>query len=206
MTAYSRAGFNWSVNEILSLQREFELLGWNIYQIADKHKRSPHAIIHRLDQEGFADYNVLYSSYYDLNSTNTISPDRKSSPLSPLNLGSLSCEENIDDDEEYFCEEEQEDSDDEDYEYEEDEDDDDDEEDEEDEDEEDEDEEDEDEEYQDEEYQDEEYQDEDDEDKIANLSQRVDGLEEGIFEIKDMIKKMMGSFLTQNSSCIGSCN
>jgi len=191
MTAYSRAGFNWSVNEILSLQREFELLGWDINQIADKHKRSPHAIIHRLDQEGFADYNVLYSSYYDLNSTNTISPDRKSSPLSPLNLGSLSCEENIDDDEEYFCEEEQEDSDDEDYEYEEDEDDDDEEED---------DDQDEDEEYQDEEYQD------DDDDKIANLSQRVDGLEEGIFEIKDMIKKMMGSFLTQNSSCIGSCN
>jgi hypothetical protein len=181
MTAYSRAGFKWSINEILSLQREFELLGWDINQIADKHKRSPHAIIHRLDQEGFADYNVLYSSYYDLNSLSS----------SSLNLESVFCQENVDeDDEEYFCEEEQEDSDedvedesDEDYQYEE---------------------EDDDEEYFCEEEQ--EDSDDDEDDKIANLSQRVDGLEEGIFEIRDMIKKMMGSFLTQNSSCIGSCN
>lgn len=185
MTAYSRAGFKWSINEILSLQREFELLGWDINQIADKHKRSPLAIIHRLDQEGFADYNVLYSSYYDL---------INSSSSSSLNLESVFCQENVDeDDEEYFCEEEQEDSDedvedesDEDYQYEEDEDD--------------EDQEDDD----DDDY--EEDEDEDDDDKIANLSQRVDGLEEGIFEIRDMIKKMMDSFLTQNSSCIGSCN
>jgi hypothetical protein len=177
MTAYSRAGFKWSINEILSLQREFELLGWDINQIADKHKRSPLAIIHRLDQEGFADYNVLYSSYYDLINSS-----------SSLNLESDFCQENVDeDDEEYFCEEEQEDSDedvedesDEDYQYEEDED--------------------------DEEYDDDDEEDQHDDDKIANLSQRVDGLEEGIFEIRDMIKKMMGSFLTQNSSCIGSCN
>ena len=64
----SRNGFKWSVNEILSLQREFELLGWNVDEIADKHERTPNAIMYKLDQEGFADYNVLYSNYHNLNS------------------------------------------------------------------------------------------------------------------------------------------
>lgn len=63
-----RAGFKWTVNEILSLQREFELLGWTIDEIALKHKRTPNSIMYKLDQEGFADYNVLYSNYHDLNS------------------------------------------------------------------------------------------------------------------------------------------
>jgi hypothetical protein len=59
MSTYSRAGFNWNINEILSLQREFELLGWSIDDIAVKHKRSPKAIMFKLDQECFADYNQL---------------------------------------------------------------------------------------------------------------------------------------------------
>lgn len=67
MSSHTRNGFKWSVNEVLSLQREFELLGWNIVQIAQKHKRTPNAIMYKLDQEGFADYNVLYSNYHDLN-------------------------------------------------------------------------------------------------------------------------------------------
>ena len=41
MTTYSRAGFRWTVNEILSLQREFELLELSIDEIAEKHNRSP---------------------------------------------------------------------------------------------------------------------------------------------------------------------
>ena len=64
----NRAGFKWTVNEVLSLQREFELLGMTIDEIALKHKRTPNAIMYKLDQEGFADYNVLYSNYHDLNS------------------------------------------------------------------------------------------------------------------------------------------
>jgi hypothetical protein len=61
-----RYGFKWSVNEVLSLQREFELLGWDINQIAQKHQRTPSAIMYKLDQEGFADYNELYSTYHNL--------------------------------------------------------------------------------------------------------------------------------------------
>ena len=64
----NRAGFKWTVNETLSLQREFELLGMTIDDIALKHQRTPNAIMYKLDQEGFADYNVLYSNYHDLNS------------------------------------------------------------------------------------------------------------------------------------------
>ena len=62
-----RIGNKWTVNEVLSLQREFELLGWDIVQIAEKHGRTANAIMFKLDQEGFADYNVLYSNYHNLN-------------------------------------------------------------------------------------------------------------------------------------------
>ena len=76
-----RAGFKWTVNEILSLQREFELLGWSIDQIALKHKRTPNAIMYKLDQEGLADYNLLYSNYHNLNAEFPI----KKKPILSLN-------------------------------------------------------------------------------------------------------------------------
>lgn len=67
MRNHNRSGNRWTVNEVLSLQREFELLGWDIDKIAEKHARSPNAIMFKLDHEGFADYNVLYSNYHNLN-------------------------------------------------------------------------------------------------------------------------------------------
>jgi hypothetical protein len=67
MSTRNRIGNKWTINEVLSLQREFELLGWDIDQIAEKHGRTANAIMYKLDQEGFADYNVLYSNYHDLN-------------------------------------------------------------------------------------------------------------------------------------------
>jgi hypothetical protein len=60
MTSYKRRGFKWSINEILSLQREYELLKWDIETIAKKHERDPQAIMYKLDNEGFADYNELH--------------------------------------------------------------------------------------------------------------------------------------------------
>jgi len=53
MTTYRRSGFKWSVNELLSLQREYELLEWTVQQIAAKHERSVEAILFRLESEGF---------------------------------------------------------------------------------------------------------------------------------------------------------
>ena len=129
MNQNSRYGFKWSINEILSLQREFELLGWNIDQIAEKHKRTANAIMYKLDQEGFADYNVLYSNYHNLNAL---------IPLhTPIDMEfELSLQHDDDDD------------------------------------------------------------DDDSEsnftnDDVANLSERVYGLEESVSEIRDMIKQMM---------------
>jgi hypothetical protein len=73
MSNRNRVGNRWTVNEVLSLQREFELLGWDIDQIADKHGRTPEGIMNKLDREGFADYNVLYSNYHDLNAKMPVS-------------------------------------------------------------------------------------------------------------------------------------
>jgi len=137
-----RAGFKWTVNEILSLQREFELLGWTIDQIATKHKRTPNAIMYKLDQEGFADYNLLYSNYHNLNAD---LPIKKSSSLS-LDYDYESEIDNSDvDDDDYVDNPEDEHDDDHDGDH---------------------------------------------DDELANLSERVDALEESVSEIRDFIKQM----------------
>jgi len=99
MNPHTRNGFKWSVNEVLSLQREFELLGWSIDQISEKHKRSPNAIMYKLDQEGFADYNVLYSNYHDLNAP--IPVEKKTDDIWLEHDDSEDEESQVDDDEEY---------------------------------------------------------------------------------------------------------
>ena len=53
MTTYRRSGFKWNINELLSLQREYELSEWTVQQIAEKHQRSVEAILFRLESEGF---------------------------------------------------------------------------------------------------------------------------------------------------------
>ena len=63
----ARFGKRWTVNECLQLHREFELLQLSTNEIALRHKRTPNAIMFKLNQEGLADYNVLVSNYYDLN-------------------------------------------------------------------------------------------------------------------------------------------
>ena len=134
MNTHSRNGFKWSVNEILSLQREFELLGWSIDEIAQKHNRTPNSIMHKLDQEGFAEYNELYSNYNDLDA-----PDESSD--NDIWLDEADDTEIDDDDDEYVenahC---------------------------------------------------------DDDDKVSNLSQRLDNLEESISEIRDTLKLIMTNF------------
>ena len=53
MSTYKRHGNRWAINEILSLQREYELLEWTIQEIAVKHQRSVRAILCKLEAEGF---------------------------------------------------------------------------------------------------------------------------------------------------------
>lgn len=44
----------WSIHEILSLQREYELLEMSVGEIANKHQRSEEAILWKLEKEGFS--------------------------------------------------------------------------------------------------------------------------------------------------------
>lgn len=53
MTLTYRHNFKWNINELLSLQREYELLEMTIQDIAIKHERNVDAILYRLQQEGF---------------------------------------------------------------------------------------------------------------------------------------------------------
>ena len=64
MTQYTRNGHRWTINECIQLQREFELLNLSVAEIAIRHKRTPNAIMYKLDKEGLADYNLLYSNHY----------------------------------------------------------------------------------------------------------------------------------------------
>jgi hypothetical protein len=61
MNTTTRCGKKWTVTECLQLQREYELLGLSVDEIAQLHKRSNNAIMFKLDQEGFCDYNSLYT-------------------------------------------------------------------------------------------------------------------------------------------------
>lgn len=53
MSLPNRHNFKWNVNELLSFQREYELLEMTIQDIAAKHERTVEAILFRLCQEGF---------------------------------------------------------------------------------------------------------------------------------------------------------
>jgi hypothetical protein len=49
---FKRNGNKWNINELLRLQREYELLDLSIKDIAVKHCRTELAILFRLESEG----------------------------------------------------------------------------------------------------------------------------------------------------------
>jgi hypothetical protein len=59
-----RHNFKWNVNEILALHREYDLLKMSVQEIANKHQRTPHAIIYKLVNE-----NIIY---YEKNEDNIV--------------------------------------------------------------------------------------------------------------------------------------
>ena len=66
----SRHNYKWSINELLSLQREYELLRLPIQDIAAKHKRTTQAIIHKLiDEELFYMHEEEDEYYYSSDSS-----------------------------------------------------------------------------------------------------------------------------------------
>jgi hypothetical protein len=58
----NRSGNKWTINEILKLQREYELLNMNVDKIALLHKRSVEAILYKLEFEGFTSNFILSSN------------------------------------------------------------------------------------------------------------------------------------------------
>ena len=50
-----RQGNKWTINELISLQREYELLELTVQQIAGRHHRSETAILYKLESEGLID-------------------------------------------------------------------------------------------------------------------------------------------------------
>jgi hypothetical protein len=55
MNSYKRNGKKWTINETLSLEREFDLLNLSLQEIASRHKRTEKAILFKLESEGFID-------------------------------------------------------------------------------------------------------------------------------------------------------
>ena len=55
MTEYKRKGNKWTINELISLQREYELLELTVQEIAGRHQRSETAILYKLESEGLID-------------------------------------------------------------------------------------------------------------------------------------------------------
>jgi hypothetical protein len=53
MTSTRRSFKKWNINELIRLEREYELLELSIQEIAKLHERSEKAILCRLEQEGF---------------------------------------------------------------------------------------------------------------------------------------------------------
>ena len=52
-TNEKRAGKRWTINEVLNLQREYELLELTIQKIAVRHKRTVESILFKLENEKF---------------------------------------------------------------------------------------------------------------------------------------------------------
>ena len=77
MNATKRTGNRWTINELLSLQREYELLELSIVEIALRHQRTPNAIMFKLDNEGFADYNDLFGQLYSSRHTDIVKEDNE---------------------------------------------------------------------------------------------------------------------------------
>lgn len=67
MSSFNRIGKKWSINEVLALQREYQLLGWSIEKIAEKHKRTARAIEFKIKEEHFdeEDYEEYFGIYYE---------------------------------------------------------------------------------------------------------------------------------------------
>ena len=168
MNANKRNGNRWTVNELLSLQREYELLEWNVQQIAEKHQRTERAILFRLESEGIiTSWNAARG--FDMESY-------KASIEEDCVCNEESCVDDEEQEDQDCCDEEQEDQDccddDEDYVA--------------------------DEEEEEDEDEEEDEEDEEDASEVEKLSERVWSLETAVTDIKDMVQHLFNNLVSSN--------
>jgi len=75
MTLLHRNNLKWSINEVLALQREYELLGMSIQDISEKHQRTIEAILFKLQQEKFIETWIDATGYQEYSKTQSTFPD-----------------------------------------------------------------------------------------------------------------------------------
>jgi len=100
-----RSGRKWTINELLTLQREYELLELTVQEIAERHNRSELAILYKLESEELIDswYNARgFNSENYQNSVNSVEASQE--------VGGDD-DNQYDDDEDYQFEEEEDDDD-----------------------------------------------------------------------------------------------
>uniref|UniRef100_A0A6C0DGV5 Uncharacterized protein n=1 Tax=viral metagenome TaxID=1070528 RepID=A0A6C0DGV5_9ZZZZ len=86
MNTIKRSHCRWTVNELIQLQREYELLEMSIQQIAKIHKRSVRAILCRLEQEYFIENWEQargFSELIELNDDIKVSIEKDTQTMSP---------------------------------------------------------------------------------------------------------------------------
>lgn len=89
-TTENRAGKKWTINEVLALQREYELLKMTIQEIAVRHQRSVDGILFKLEREGFIEnWNVArgikeYNTSYECDMAVTVTVEDCSDDVSEV--------------------------------------------------------------------------------------------------------------------------
>ena len=58
-----RVNFKWNINELISLQREYELLEMTVQEIAVRHARGVDGILAKLEKEGFIETKASARGY-----------------------------------------------------------------------------------------------------------------------------------------------
>jgi hypothetical protein len=105
-----RHNFKWNINELLSLQREYELLEMSIQDISAKHGRTVVSILYKLQQEGFIETWVDARGYQEFSKTQSYlvgSLDCEESVSHNNNDSDSDYEEELDDDEDYVEDEDE---------------------------------------------------------------------------------------------------
>jgi hypothetical protein len=172
MNTNKRNGNRWTVNELISLQREYELLEWTIQQIAVKHQRTERAILFRLESEGFiTSWNDargfdMESYKASIEDDDVVTEDCVCNEESCVDDDQDCCE----DDDQECCEDDDQEccDDDEDYVVDEDE--------------------------------EEEEEDDDEASEVEKLSERIWSLETAVTDIKDMVQQLFNTMVSTNNN------